>query len=165
MNPDLAPRRTQRDTEKCKREKQNIWFRYKGKIVTRESSACHSEPRLGAGEESAFELSVHDSRITIHDSRKRPDPSSAFGMTGRAVEPRGLRRETKSEACHSEPAVRRVRNLEKEHQIQKQIPLPFGFGMTRLSTLTTPHDSRFTIHGFKGTLRKRPPLRRSWSAP
>ena len=26
-------------------------------------------PRLGAGEESAFELSVHDSRITIHDSR------------------------------------------------------------------------------------------------
>jgi hypothetical protein len=25
------------DTEKCKREKQNIWFRYKGRLVTRES--------------------------------------------------------------------------------------------------------------------------------
>ena len=45
MNPDLAPRRTQRDTEKCKREKQNIWYRYKGKIVTRKSEACHSEER------------------------------------------------------------------------------------------------------------------------
>jgi len=45
MNPDLAPQRTQRDTEKCKREKQNIWFRYKGRLVTRKSEACHSEER------------------------------------------------------------------------------------------------------------------------
>ena len=77
MDPDLAPRRTQRDTEKCKREKQNIWFRYKGRLVTRKSGACHSEPACVAGEESAFELSVHDSRITIHEKDQIPHPKEA----------------------------------------------------------------------------------------
>ncbi len=78
-NLDLVPYEpgscTAEDTEKCKREKQNIWSRYKGRLVTRKSSACHSEPATQAGEESAFELSVHDSRITIHE--KDRDPSSA----------------------------------------------------------------------------------------
>ncbi|KUK88617.1 MAG: hypothetical protein XE01_0409 [Synergistales bacterium 58_81] len=53
--------------------------------MTGQGRKCYAEKRglsfrtrLGAGEESAFELSVHDSRITIHDSRKRPDPSSGF---------------------------------------------------------------------------------------
>ena len=75
MNPDLAPQRTRRDTEKCKREKQNIWFRYKGRLVTRKSEACHSEP---AGRRVR----------NLVDPRQGRDPSSApkrgFGMTAEA---------------------------------------------------------------------------------
>ena len=58
-------------------------------------------PRLGAGEESAFELSVHDSRITIHGKDQIPHPKEARIRDDRARAKGRLG----AVACHSEPRL------------------------------------------------------------